>query len=258
MNVIFLFQECEYEDVKADIVRNNKDQPVPLEVFAEYHILNSRHFNIMFEDNYIGYCSILNGNTLIQFYLIEDYRNLSQDVFSFLKDIKSVKMAWIRTCDEFFLSLALGVDSDIKQQAYCFRHINRINVQSEINPTYRLASLDDLDIVRENSGDFFDEDLEKQINENGIYIGFDQDKPIAFGLFERGKILEDSVSLGMFTIPEYRGKNIGKKTLSYLLDESRKYYLTPTAGCWDSHKLSKRVLEGVGMVSDTKYLKISF
>ncbi len=67
-----------------------------------------------------------------------------------------------------------------------------------------------------------------------------------------------TVSLGMFTIPEYRGKNIGKKTLNYLLGESRKYNLTPTAGCWDSHKLSKRVLEGVGMVSDSKYLKISF
>ena len=253
-----IYQECLLQDIKQEIIKNNENKPVPFEVFAEYHILNANHFNILFNDQYIGYCSIFNGNTLVQFYLNEKNRRHSQKVFTDLMDKLSVSMGWIRTCDEFFLSLSLGINTDIKQQAYCFRYINKIDVQSEIIIKYRVATLDDLDIIWKKSDNFFDADLSKQIKRNGIYIGFEKTKPVAFGLFERGRILEHSVSIGMFTIPDYREKSIAKMTLNHLLNESQKYNLTPTAGCWVNHTSSKRVLEGVGMITDSMYLKISY
>ena len=254
----FTFRPCEYQDVEEMIITNNARLISPIDSFAEEHILQAMHYTIARNDLVIGYCSIHNGNVLTQFFLKDTYRHLSQDVFAHAKKLESVNEALVATCDEFFLSLSVDWCSAINKQAYFFQYVRNIDVQAAILPIYRIASLDDMTLIQQNAEDFFDNSLEKQIKARKIYIGFDQQTPIAFGVFERGKILRNHVSIGMYTAPKYRRMNIGKMTLKYLINEALNAELRPIAGCWYYNHLSKKTLEGVGMISNTRYLRITF
>ena len=169
-----------------------------------------------------------------------------------------MQIMYCRICGQNFWDGVLDNNCGIKKQAYFFRYVNVIEVQTKISINYRMATLDDLSLIKENSDEFFDESLERQVKENEIYIGFGNNNPIAFGVFEKSRILDNYVSIGMFTHPEYRKNNIGKMTLSFLINESSKSNLIPIAGCWYYNHLSKRALEGVGMITDSRYLRINF
>ena len=81
------FQNCLYKEVEDDIVKYNNELTSPIDSFAESRILNSKHYKILLDDIVIGYCSIYKGNVLTQFYVKEEYRNVSQDVFEKAKCI---------------------------------------------------------------------------------------------------------------------------------------------------------------------------
>jgi len=252
------FQPCAYQDVEEMIVAHNAGLISPIDSFAEEHILEATQYTIAAHDDVIGYCSIYEGKVLTQFYLKQAYRHLSQEIFALATKLESVQEALVATCDEFFLALSVDCCSAIKKQAYFFQYGRDVPVETTFDVSYRLATLDDLALIRQHAEDFFDESLESQLNARQIYIGFEQPTPIAFGVFERGKILQDHVSIGMYTAPAHRGQNIGKATLKYLIKEAHDAGLTPIAGCWYYNHASKRTLEGVGMISNTRYLRIAF
>ncbi|MFC1735079.1 GNAT family N-acetyltransferase [Candidatus Hydrogenedentota bacterium] len=254
----YTFQPCEYQDVEATVIAHNTGLISPIDSFAEEHILQAMHYTIACRDSIIGYCSIYKGNVLTQFYLKDTYRHLSQDIFAHAKKLESVNEALVATCDELFLSLSVDCCSAIKKQAYFFQYVRDIDVHVTISPRYRRASLDDMTLIQHHSEDFFDDALEKQIIAREIYIGLDQQTPIAFGVFERGKILRNHVSIGMYTAPKYRRMHIGKMTLKYLINEALNAELQPIAGCSYYNHVSQKTLEGVGMISNTRYLRIAF
>ncbi len=254
----YTFKPCEYQDVEDTIIAHNTGLISPIDSFAEEHILRAMHYTIVSDDIVIGYCCIHKGKVLTQFYLKDAYRHLGQDIFAHAKQLEYVNEALVATCDEFFLSLSVDCCSAIKKQAYFFQYVRDIDVQTTIFPMYRRATLDDMMLIQQRSEDFFDELLETQIKARGIYIGFDQQTPIAFGVFERGKILQHHVSIGMYTTPKYRRMTIGKMTLKYLINEALNAELQPIAGCWYYNHASKKTLEGVGMISNTRYLRVIF
>lgn len=251
-------KRCSYTDIEKLVISNNQKLSSPIDSFAEMHILKSNHYSILLNDESIGYCSIHDGKTITQFYITQDYRVYSQDVFTVAKRTEFVSEALIPTCDEFFLSLGIDNYSNINKQAYFFQFSNRKNINSTIDVHYRLANIGDLALIKEHSEDFFDDTLEQQIVDSEIYIGFEDSKTIAFGIFEKGRILQNYVSIGMYTIPEYRSKGVGKQTLDFLIQEGIKKDLKPIAGCWYYNHLSKKTLESVGMVSNTRYLRFIF
>lgn len=251
-------KSCSYSEIEKLVISNNRELSSPIDSFAEMHILKSNHYTILLDDEVIGYCSVYNGKTVTQFYITKEYRAYSQEVFSIVRKVEFVSEALIPTCDEFFLSLGFDNYSNIKKQAYFFQFSHKRDYISALNVQYRLADISDLELIRENSEDFFDETLEKQIKDKEIYIGFDNSKPVAFGIYEKGGILQHCVSIGMYTVPEYRTKGVGKQTLNFLIEEALNKDLNPIAGCWYYNHLSKKTLESVGMISNTRYLRFIF
>lgn len=251
-------EKCSYRDIEKVLISNIENLPSPIESFAEMHILKSNHYLILLEKNIVGYFSIHDQKTITQFFMKKEYRNHSQDVFCAMRKMEFVSEALIPTCDDFFFSHGMDNFSSISKQAYFFQYVNKLIFNFSINVRYKLAEITDLELIKENSEDFFDDTLEKQIVDEEIFIGFDNKKVVAFGIFEKGRILKNHVSIGMYTVPEYRQKGVGKQTLSFLIEEGLKNGLEPIAGCWYYNHLSKKTLESVGMISNTRYLRICF
>lgn len=95
------------------------------------------------------------------------YLKYAQEVFSDILDKFSVEGAYVCTADEVFLNCICDVENkEIKNQAYFFQD-NKENPEP-VKPygggVLRLAESEDIEIIKEISGDFF-EDVPKQVEE---------------------------------------------------------------------------------------------
>lgn len=253
------FIKCALEDIKDMVVKYAQSLSSPIDSFLEEHILGSEHFVIMIGDEKVGYFSIFKNDLLTQFYVETKYRALGQEIFFRIKRMDYVQNAFVTTCDEFFMSHALDEYRNIERQAYFFQDtqspIHGEGWDSEL--TLRLATVEDKEDIVKYSGDFFDVS-EKNIAKEQIYMAVKGDKIVGFGNVEKGIIVKNYVSIGMFTVEEYRQKGIGTSILLALKDMVYKEGMIPIAGCWYYNHQSKKTLEKAGMYSATRLLKVQF
>lgn len=252
------FRACEYEEIEPRIVAHNEGLASPIDSFAEEHVLEATAYAIDGSDETIGYCCVFQGKTLTQFALDPACRQLGQAIFAQARRLESVQESLIPTCDEVFLSYALDDCSTVAVQAYFFQHVRDVAEQTDKSISYRWATPEDLLLIRRRCDGFFDEGLKRQLLDGQISIGFAGEMPVAFGVFERGRILRECVSIGMYTVPAHRRTGVATSTLLHLIREARAAGLRPIAGCWVGNRASKRSLERAGMASGTRYLRIGF
>jgi RimJ/RimL family protein N-acetyltransferase len=117
--------------------------------------------------------------------------------------------------------------------------------------------MDDADLVRQESGDFFTH-LERKIAAREVFVTLRAEEPVGFGILVRSALYEDVASIGMYTIERFRQAGIGTATIAMLIEECRRRSLRPVAGCWYYNHRSQRTLQRAGMYSSTRLLKIDF
>lgn len=227
----------------------------PTDSFWEEKLLEARLYGIVKENRPIGFFTIYKEQTLTSFYLTDEYLDQAQELFQLALRREFVQQALVATCDEQFLSLSIDCAKRVDRQAYFFH--KRDEKKSVASIQLRLALEEDLSIIQDNSDDFFDE-AEKQIHLKEIFLAYQEEDLIGFGVYERGRLREAFVSIGMYVLPEYRLKGYGADILKGLQMQAESDGFTPIAGCWIWNHGSKKTLERAGLASTTRYLKISF
>jgi|SaaInlV_130m_DNA_2_1039683.scaffolds.fasta_scaffold25677_1 thymidine kinase len=229
----------------------------PIDSFLEGHILRSKYFNIELDGNVIGYTAIHKKSLLSQFFIIDEHKSISQEVYFQIKRLSEVTKIFVPTCDEFFLSHAIESNRGVEIQAYFFQdHKKQIESQKDLeNFDLVIANECDISFIKEKSGDFFD-DLEKSILSKEIFIGLNKGEKVSFGILEVSKLLGEYASIGMFVIEEKRQQGFGVKTLLRLKHCCYDMEINPIAGCWYYNHNSKKTLEKAGMYTKTRLLNI--
>ncbi len=251
----FKINECSLEQIKERMLISINERVSCFDSFLEDQIMKSKHYEILLGSKQIGYFSIFEGNKLTQFYLDKEFRYLSQQAFEKVMRFDHVHKASVPTSDEFFLSHVFDYSRKIEPGAYFFkdskREISRDKILSDF--TCRLAEQKEIDLIREKAGDFFD-DLERQVEEQQIYIGYLNDQVVSFGVIEKSRLYENVASIGMFTVSDNRQSGIGRNTILQLKKICYKEGITPIAGCWYYNHNSKKTLESAGMFAQSRLL----
>lgn len=253
------FIKCDFLELQEFINTYSSLLSSPIDSFLEEQIMSSQHFCIKKNNEKIGYFSIQNKELLTQFYIDEKYRYLGQEVFFKIKRMQYLQLAFVPTCDEFFLSHALDNYKSIKNQAYFFKDSRRL-IDKDLKDNQiemRLAEKNDIEDIIKNSGKFFDK-LDEKILREEIYIAEKNGIPVGYGILEKGIIMKGYVSIGMFTIEKFRQQGIGRNILLKLKDTVYDKNMIPIAGCWYYNHNSKKTLESAGMYSNTRLLKINY
>jgi RimJ/RimL family protein N-acetyltransferase len=232
--------------------------PSAIDSFLEDHILASNHYRIVTASEIAGFASIHEERLITQFALSEPYRRYGQALFRKLRQVEQVRSAFVPTCDEFFLAHALDDYRQLAKQAHFFA--TPPGASEAVAPdryTMRMATMDDADLVRRESGDFF-EHLERQIAAGELFMTLRGQEPVGFGILVKSTLYEDVASIGMYTIEQFRQAGVGTATIAMLIAECRRHSLRPVAGCWYYNHRSRRTLERAGMYSSTRLLKIDY
>ena len=271
MTVNCRLTELHVEDVKVDTHfalvplaeiaeatrRHLLSLPSLIDSFLEDHILNSTHYRIVVDGETAGFASVHKEHLITQFALDEPYRYCGQPIFQHVRRLEQVRSAFVPTCDEFFLSHALDDYRQLAKQAYFFNAVREVPGLKSGRYTLRLAEPQDVQLVREESGDFF-EHPERHIAAGELFVTLRGEEPVGFGLIIKSVLYAEVASIGMFTIDRFRRVGVGTATIAMLRDECRRHSLRPVAGCWYYNHRSKQTLERAGMFSATRLLKIDY
>lgn len=255
----FQIKECNLEQIKQRIIISINERISCFDSFLEDHIMKAKHYEILLGLKQIGYFSIFEGNLLTQFYLDKEFRHLSQQVFERVKRYDHIQKAFVPTSDEFFLAHVFDYSRKIEPQAYFFKDSQREIPEDKIlnGFTCRLAVRENIELIMAKTEDFFD-DIERQVKEQQIYIGYLNEQVVSFGIIEKSRLYENVASIGMFTTSDIRQSGIGRNTLLQLKELCYKNGITPIAGCWYYNHNSKKTLESAGMFTQSRLLVVQF
>ena len=203
----------------------------------------------------MGFASIHEHALITQFSLSAPARRFGQQAFARLRRSDHVRSALVPTGDEFFLAHALDDHRNLTLQAYFFAAGTPAPPVRDIS--LRPAVAEDADLVRRESGDFFD-DIEHHIAERGLFVTVRGDEPVGFGILVTSALYDAAGSIGMFTLEHHRRTGVATATLSLLRAECAARGLRAVAGCWYYNHRSKQTLERAGMVASTRLLRVEY
>lgn len=252
------FAPVAFAEIREATRRHLQALPSAIDSFLEDHILTSNHYRIVVAGETAGFASIHDERLITQFALAEPYRRSGQALFGKLRRMEQVRSAFVPTCDEFFLAHALDDYRRLAKQAYFFATPPGTAAAVAMDPySTRPAAIDDVDLVRQASADFF-EDLERHIAAGELFVTLRDEEPVGFGILVKSTLYEDVASIGMFTIERFRQAGVGTATIAMLIGECRRRSLRPVAGCWYYNHRSRRTLQRAGMYSPTRLLKVEY
>jgi hypothetical protein len=252
----FAFKSVEFAAIRDEVRAHLAAAPNAVDSYMEEHILGSNHYRIVVDGRDAGFASIHGESLITQFAVARPFRQFGQPLFAKLRRTESVQSAYVPTCDEFYLSHALDDHRVLNRQAYFFAARD----EPVVTPAeFRLepATLSDVDLIRAESGDFFDP-IETRIGRHELFKTLRNDEPVGFGIREISALYDDVASIGMFTLKNRRQSGAGAATIALLIADTRRKGLRPVAGCWYYNHASKRTLERAGLAAATRLLKIEF
>jgi GNAT superfamily N-acetyltransferase len=252
-------RKCDFTDIKETVSEYYKKNKIIVDSFWEGQIRESNYYKIILNDEFIGYFAVNKGTVLVLFNILEEYRNISQELFTIIKKYENVREALIPTGDEFFISHAIDNYVKLEKQAYFAIYTDKIP-KKIINIELELANIEkDFEILN-LCHDFLKdviEDIKKSIDIE-IYIAKFDDNIIGFGIIDYQKIVNIYASTGMIVIEEHRQKGYGANILNELKKiASSKGYIS-LSGCWYYNHVSKKTMESAGAYSKTRLLKFYF
>ncbi len=246
-----------FDQIEHEVMAHLASLPPVTDSFHEEHVISANHYQIIVDDSVAGFASIHKESAITQFTLSEPYRHLGQPVFARLRRHEHVQSALVPTNDQFFLAHALDDYRQLAKQACFFALASTRVLPIPSGNTIRLAVVSDLDLIRKETGDFF-ETPEQHVAKGEISI-VERDCEVAgFGVMEMSRLYQKTASIGMFTVERFRNHGVGATTIALLIGECQQRGVRPVAGCWYYNHSSKRTLEKAGMYSPTRYLKVEY
>lgn len=260
MKTSISFELTNCDDISKFLKDYIKTLSSPFDSYLDDHIIKSKFYRIVMNSKYIGYFAIYDDELLTLFYIKCKYIKYAQKYFNAILKKFNPKSAYVFTGDELYLSCICDIENkEVKNQAYFFQDHkgNPEKIRYYNNGNLRKAEDKDIDVIKEFSGDFF-EDVYKQVKDGELYIFEEGTNVLGFGIQEKGRILKGYTSIGMFTREEYRQKGIGRTIIAELKKLCYKQGEIPICGCWYYNTNSKKTLESSGFVSKTRLLRVEF
>ena len=249
------FIQSDIQGNSAFIEKYKKQILIPYDDFLEDFILGSRVYSVEMGSETCGFFGI-NNKRLTILYLDDLYFAQANRIFESIKSVLKPNDAFIPTTDSAFLSIVLVDYKEINIQALHFSDSGRYVRPAEFGKEYfRLAKPADIDQIQNFAGDFLD-DYGKMIAAQEVYVLQKEDEMLGIGIMVRNKIMENCLSIGVFTKENERGRGVGRSIILHLKDIAYSLGKTPVAGCWYYNTNSRLTLESAGYITKSKLLRV--
>jgi hypothetical protein len=245
--------EIPYSQIKKDIRSNIASYYEPIDSYYEDHIIESRHFEILLDNQKCGYCSVFEDTLLTQFSILDKFKDKAQGIFHEVLMQREIKEAYLSTSDKLLLILALDMQKEVEVQDYIFQPGGEIECRRDF--FLRKAVENDIPGIKKTDEGFF-KNLEKNVASEELFIGLNGNTIVSYGIIEKSKMFDDLASIGMFVLKNERGNGYGALTIINLIKHCDSSNIRPVAGCFVKNEYSVNALKKAGMISMNRLLKV--
>lgn len=252
-------RKIDISEVRGELTNHFSKLPSKVDSFYEDHLIESDFYRLFMGEDKAALVAIHKDSMIIMFVVDKEFKMYGQELFYEAKRLSEVTCAYVPTCDEFYLSVALEASKKMEFQAYFFKEIENIVKFTKEEAVFSLekATKKDIEKIIEDTDDFFNP-LESHIENGRVYKGMVDGSSVSYGIIEKSHIFDNIASIGMIVVDSQRQKGYGALTLKSLRNICHQNDITPIAGCWYYNHLSKKTLQNAGFYSDTRMLKLHF
>lgn len=235
------------------------------EAWLEEQTWNHSLYEICFSKQRIGYfCSDASCRMLLQFYVSDNHKQISEKIFSFLISNNYFKRAYVTTRDTLTLSLCLDFQRKVSLEAYLFQDNEKVKIELKDFEYICFRSATELDMEKINDicGDFFGnlEEVKKRYSHqnNELFVLYSDKVLLGAGCVESKYCSLGSANIGMFVNEDFRRIQIGSYITTRLKEYCYSNDLVPIAACYHANDASKKTLEKAGFVTKDRTIIVEF
>lgn len=223
------------------------------ELFIEWMISKSSCFKIYDDSHEIGYFIINPEGILLEFYLITEYLNEKERIFSQIIAKHSAIKVYCKSFDQVLLTCSHTFSRASFITGTIFRDYNKsihIDYENQFKP--RLAKKSDIPalLLYEDSELFQSpEELEFTVSNRMLFM-FEKEG-VLIGCGYLIKVLPEKIyyDIAVWTNPRFRQKGFGTMIISYLKRHCFSHGYTPVCGCAVENSIARKVLERNGFIA---------
>lgn len=253
---IVVIEKSSMEECMDLILEHVESLSNPMDSYLEEQLFTGVVYCFRRNDERIGYCCVKEESVEF-FYVKKQHFALAPKILEQTTEELCINRVSVMSQDSLVCALIVEWDYSLNRGACWFVDSGkRVDRTAKVQDAFfRKAVIDDCKVIRQVSGDFFDESsccfsgLEDRIKAETIFVLEDNGDFLGGGIIEHGKLCKDCVSIGMFTNPEHRQKGVAKTILFNLKDYVYSIGKVPVAGCWYYNTLSRKSLESAGMIA---------
>lgn len=232
--------------------------------FHDSMMFEGEAYVVIYKNEKIGFFSVGNswdsGKMLRGFYIIPEKRKLSIEIFNKIIDDFKLEAALVASNDFHYVGLAFEKMNSLKtyfdMQAFNFIYGEPereaeygMDCVQEITPSeYELMN----NLTEKQWDGCFDDEKFK------IYKIVDNNEVLGYGSI--GKMINNNIyaDVGNFTLPQHRGKGVGRSIIINLTKIAMREGLIPVAGCWYGNRKSYKTLKSSGFIPENRIFYVRF
>lgn len=236
--------------------------PEAQEAFLEMLMHSAAHYLILWRNEEVGYVSVHDGATAIEFHLIAEALSFAQDLFPPIVGILKLERAWIKTFDHLFLSCALDCQNSVSTKGLLVReYIRRVLPEiARIVYKRRVATGADLEAILKVRQDVFTNSarLTTALRSGNVHVFHRETELVGFCIIRR--ILEGrpDVDIGIAVDTPFRNKGYAVYMLRDMVEYAIDHGLHPVTGCEQSNTASFRLGRRIGFVARHRLIETRF
>ncbi|GAB6988733.1 GNAT family N-acetyltransferase [Paenibacillus pini] len=255
----------EIEDLR---LRYIESLVAPMDGMWESAIIeNSTFWIIKCDGSKAGYFCVDENMCLLQFELLEKYRNLARDIFCYIISSKNIRNANCSTIEPFYLSLCLDLTKRVSVNSYLFYDGKRVKplLIKFNNKIFKQATIREMDklidfyrINTEGSNEWIPEFIEQLIQREQLFVLYDDENILGTGECIISQKQKPYADIGMVVSKEYRRMGIGTYILTLLKEHCYEKNCRPICSSSQTNIGSIKAIEKAGFMSNHRILNITF
>ncbi len=224
------------------------------ENFMVKKILESTFYTITFEEILVGYYAV-NDGVITQFYVTRNFFFVASKILVDILEENNLEYIFVPTFNEFLLSLLLEFSIEYDIERHVFSDSSRIVIEPTFPKKFlRMANLSDFDAVNQAADDFI-EDLEDKILRREVYL-LEDEEIMGIGFIEDNKIFDYCKRIGVYTVTNYRHKDVARSLIIHLKDMVHALDYIPYPSCSKNNIYARKAFEGAGFIKISTVLKV--
>lgn len=230
-------------------------------MWESLYIANAQNYVIEDDNHIIGYCSVDDNQTLLQFYLSNDYKQLAKKTITALLKQKVIRKAKLSTNEPIGFNACVALSSRIKEDTFCYAYTGKPKNEGSI--TVEKAQLSDVESIKEfyKTQVGFEDTFgytENLINRQELYLAKNNKEFIGTGECRLSETQPNIADVGVAVHTDHRRKGYASQILRLLVNETKSTNRKPICSTTVDNIASQKAIENAGFYCSNIIFEIHF